>query len=832
MRSREQALSAPATQMLHNAFMARILPAGTVTFLFTDIEGSTRLLASLGIDAYAEALVEHRRTLRDVFTRHGGVEFGTEGDSFCVAFATAPSAVETAAEVTQALVNGPMRVRIGIHTGTPHIADDDYVGEDVHLVARIAAAGHGGQVLLSKAARELVSVEALPLGEHHLKGFSAPVAIFQLGSEPYPPLRTISTTNLPHPASSFVGREKEVSEVVALIGDGSRLLTLTGPGGTGKTRLAIEAAARLVADFPDGVHWVSLATLKDPALVTESIAQTLGAKNGLAGHIGDRKLLVVVDNLEQVVSAAPKLAAIVEACPNLQMLITSRELLRIRGETEYPVLPLDRSEAVALFYARAGIEADDTVDRLCQALENLPLAVELAAARSSVLTPSQTLERLSRRLDLLKGGRDADPRQQTLRATLEWSYELLTAEERDLFARLAVFRGGCTLEVAEQVVDADLDVLQSLIDKSLVRRTGERFWMLETIREFAAEQLEVSGKSDDYRIRHAECFLAMAEEAYPHLTGDPKEWTDRLQAEHDNLRAAIDRLQSSGRTRLALQLAGALWKYWYIRGHHSEGRERLKSVLAADTEPTQVRGRALNGATSLESEGGDPTLARALAAEALDLHQHLGDEWGIANSFFLLGIQAEEDGDWTTARDLLEDSLARFEQLGDEHYVLLLNSHLAWAYGELGDNDRYRSLIAETLARARATHNRRMEVDTLTTLSAFARDDKCFGDAYSLLTEALAIRRDLGERLGITDILGRMAEVRAFEGHGGTAAVLLAAAEAVRQQTGGDRRWMRERAERTVTAIRSQLDETAFDDAWEKGRRLSMDDAIDLAYKS
>lgn len=811
--------------------MTRDLPSGTVTFLFTDIEGSTRLLSELGVEAYAAALIEHRQTLREVFTRHGGVEFGTEGDSFCLAFTTAPAAVEAAAEVTQALVNGPMRVRIGIHTGTPHIADDDYVGEVVHLAARIAAAGHGGQVLLSKAARELVAAEALPLGEHRLKDFSAPVALFQLGSDPFPPLRTISTTNLPHPASSFVGREREVSEVATLLADGTRLLTLTGPGGTGKTRLAIEAAGRLAADFPDGVHWVSLATLKDPSLVTESIAHTLGAKNGLAGHIGDRKLLVLVDNLEQVISAAPKLAAVVEACPNLQMLITSRELLRIRGETEYRVLPLDRSEAVALFCTRAGIEADDSVDRLCQALESLPLAVELAAARSSVLTPVQMLERLAQRLDLLKGGRDADPRQQTLRATLEWSYDLLTPEERELFARLAVFRGGFRIEVAEQVVEADLDLLQSLVDKSLVRRTGERFWMLETIREFAAEQLEASGMSEDYRMRHAEHFLAMAEEAYPHLTGDPKVWFDRLQAEHDNLRAALDRLQSSGRTRLALQLAGALWKYWYIRGHYPEGRERLRSVLAADTEPTRERGRALNGATGLESEGGDPALARVFAAEAIDLHQRLGDEWGIANSLFLLGVQAEEEKDLKSARDLFEDGLARFEQLDDEHYVLLLNSHLAWVYGELGDRDRERSLTAETLARARATHNRRREVDALKGLSTFARDDSRFADAYSLLTEALSIERDLGERLEIADTLGRMAAVRAFEGRGSTAAVLLAAAEALRQQTGGDRRSMRERAEETLTVIRSQLDEATFVDTWEKGRMLSMDEAIDFAYR-
>ena len=809
--------------------MARDLPSGTVTFLFTDIEGSTRLLTALGVEEYAAALVAHRRTLREVFRRHGGVEFGTEGDSFCVAFTTATAAVSAAQQVTRELADGPVRVRIGLHTGTPHIADNDYVGEDVHLAARIAAAGHGGQVLLSGTTRELVSVEALPLGEHRLKDFPTPLSIFQLGSRSFPPLRTISTSKLPHPASTFVGREREVSEIANLVRDGTRLITLTGPGGTGKTRLAIEAATRLVPVFTDGVHWASLATLKDPALVMESIAHSVGAKNGLVGHIGDRKLLIVVDNLEHVVAAAPELGGVVEACPNLQMLVTSRELLRIRGETEYPVLPLDRTDAVALFCARAGVEPDETVDRLCQALDSLPLAMELAAARSSLLTPSQILERLGRRLDLLRGGRDADPRQRTLRATLEWSFDLLTPEEAELFARLAVFRGGFTLELAEEVVDADLGVLQSLLDKSLVRRSGERFWMLETIREFAGEQLEASGRAEDDRMRHAEHFLAMAEEAYPHLTGDPKEWTGRLQAEHDNLRAALDRFQSAGRTRLALQLAGALWKYWYIRGHFTEGRDRLRSVLAADTAPTWERGRALNGATGLESEGGDSAVAHLFAAEALDLHQRLGDEWGIANSLFLLGGMAESDKDWTTAHDLLEDSLDRFEQLGDDHYVLLVNSHLAWVYGELGDHERERSITTETLARARATHDRRMEVDSLRGLSTFARDDGRLTEAYSLLTEGLRISRDLGERFEIADILGRMALVRALEGRSDAATVLLAAAEALRQQTGADREWMRERTQRTLTTIRSRLDETAFEAAWSEGQALDMDEAIDLA---
>jgi len=302
-----------------------------------------------------------------------------------------------------------------------------------------------------------------------------------------------------------------------LLQQGSRLLTPTAPGGSGKTRLPPDAAATLVPEFKAGVFWVGLATVRDPTLVTDEIAQTLGAKDGLREHIGERELLLLLDNLEQVVDAAPGLASLVETCLNLKLLVTSRELLRVRGEIEYAVLPLGDPEAVALFSARAGTDGDETVHELCRALDNLPLAVELAAARARVLTPSQILERLGQRLDLLKGGRDADPRQQTLRATIEWSYGLLTPEEQRLFARLAVFAGGFTLDVAEHVTDADVDLLQSLVEKSLVRRTEERFWMLETIREYAVERLDDSGEAQKLRRRHAEHFVALAEEAEPHL---------------------------------------------------------------------------------------------------------------------------------------------------------------------------------------------------------------------------------------------------------------------------------------------------------------------------
>jgi predicted ATPase len=365
--------------------------------------------------------------------------------------------------------------------------------------------------VLSAATRALVDGDLTELGEHRLKDFSEPIPLFQLGSDRFPPLKTVSNTNLPRPASSFVGRQRERDELVALLRNGTRLLTLSGPGGSGKTRLAIEAASELVPAFKAGVFWVGLAPLRDPALVSETIAQTLGADDSLPEHIAERELLLLLDNFERVVAAAPELGRLLESCPNLKLLVTSRERLRIGGEVDYPVPPLAAPEAVELFCARSQLERDDVIEELCRRLDALPLAIELAAARTGVLSPAQILERLSQRLDLLKGGRDAEARQRTLRATIEWSHELLDDRERALFTRLAVFRGGCTLDAAEQVADAELDTLQSLIDKSLLRRANERFWMLETIREYARERLAESGVEPGLRRRHADYFLHFAQ---------------------------------------------------------------------------------------------------------------------------------------------------------------------------------------------------------------------------------------------------------------------------------------------------------------------------------
>lgn len=792
------------------------LPRGTVTFLFTDIEGSTQLLHELGPEEYASALAEHRHVVRDAFAAQGGVEVDTQGDAFFYVFSDAGTAVAAAAAASKALTTGPIRVRMGLHTGTPHVTDEGYVGEVVHLGARIAAAGHGGQVLLSATTRTYLADGVTDLGEHRLKDFGEPVGIFQLGEERFPPLRTISNTNLPRPASSFVGRERERVEVAELV-CANRLVTLSGPGGSGKTRLSIEAASGLVGEFKAGVFWIGLAPLRDSALVAETISQTLGAKDGLAGHIGERELLLVLDNLEQVIDAAPELAGLVEACPNLHLLVTSREVLRVRGEVEFAVEPLGEPDAVTLFCERSGLEPDETIAEVCRRLDNLPLAVELAAARISVLTPAQILERLAQRLDLLKGGRDADLRQQTLRATIEWSHDLLDDEEKQLFARLAVFVGGCTLEAAEAVTDADLDTLQSLVDKSLVRHTGDRFWMLETIREYAVEQLD----EPEVSRRFADHYAALAEEAFPNLKGVPGEWLDLLEAEHDNLRAALDRLESAGDTQAALRLAGALYRFWYNRGHLVEGAERIAHLLAVDDAPTADRARALHGAAVLAETGDDAAACRSWAGEALALCRELADDWGVAYSIYLLAMAATEEEDWHSALPLFEDSRERFRASGDAHYALLAADGVAWMAEELGEQERSRRTHEETLAEARDLGNLTVTVLQLDQLARFAEQDGRFDEALAMLTEALELKLAAGLPGMIVESLVRFADAFAARGDESTAALLAGAAESARREIGGGPAWV----VKGIEVLEARLDPAAV----EQGRRLTMDEAVELA---
>jgi len=820
--------------------MRRDLPAGTVTFLFTDIEGSTKLLHELGAEAYAKALAEHRRILREAFTRHGGVEVDTQGDAFFVAFPTAPGALAAAADAQRALADGPIHVRMGFHTGTPNVAEEGYVGPDVHRAERIAAVGHGGQVLVSAATAALVGTQGLrDLGEHRLKDLSAPERIYQLGEADFPPLTSLRGTNLPVPSTPFLGRERELGEIVDLVSlSGVRAVTLTGPGGTGKTRLAAQAAGELRRLFPDGVWWVPLTSLRDPALVLPTAGQAVGANDGLAEHIADRSTLLVFDNFEHVVDAATDVAALLTACPRLAVLVTSREPLHISGEREYPVPPLAPDEAVEFFTSRAraarpDFEPDEHVTAICRRLDDLPLALELAAARIRVLGSRQILERLDRRLPLLTGGaRDVPERQRTLRATIEWSHELLDPEEQRLFARLAVFRGGCTLEAAEDLADTDLDTLESLVDKSLLRHTDDRFRMLETMREYASEQLEASGEAEELERRHAEHFLALAEEAEPHLRGSPKEWLDRLEAEHDNLRAALDRLQESGETQLTLRLAGALSKFWNMRSHRFECRRRLEGALAADERPTAARAKALIGAAGVATDLGDHATAKLRAEEAIAIHETLGDGRGTAESRFMLGYAAVEEGDFERAQPILEQSVRDFRDLGDAHYTLVGSFNLAWAYSELGDLERARAIEEESLSLARAASNERMEAMFLGSLESSARREGRFEDALAMLGDALRIYRNQGDRFHTAATLCGIARVFAATERERTAAQLVARAEVLQEELGTSPLWLEKGKDETLAAIRTQLDEAAFAETWEQGRALTMDQAVALALDS
>ena len=814
------------------------LPSGTVTFLFTDIEGSTKLLHEVGPEAYAAALAEHRRIIRQAFGAHGGVEVDTQGDAFFVAFPTAAGALAAAIAARDKLSHGPIKVRAALHTGTPHLAEEGYVGVDVHRAARIGSAGHGGQILVSATTVAAVGAAGLrELGEHRLKDFDAPTPIYQVGDERFPPLKTISNTNLPRPASSFVGREAEVAAVAELLQDGARLVTLTGPGGTGKTRLAIEAAAMLIPAFKAGVFWVDLAPLRDPLLVTESIGQVIGAKEGLVEHVGEREMLLLLDNLEQVVAAAPELATLVETCPQLRLLVTSRERLRVRGEVEYPVAPLADPEAVALFCSRAGVEADDTVRQLCRALDNLPLAIELAAARVSVLTPAQILERLSQRLDLLKGGRDADPRQQTLRATIEWSHALLNLDEQRLFARLAVFAGGCTLAGAEAVVEAELDTLQSLVDKSLLRHSEDRFWMLETIREFATERLQDSGEADDLRQRHADFFLALAEEAAPHVEREwamgIREWIDRLQRDHDNLRTALDSFEEVGPPESWLRLAAALADFWSARGHGVDGFDRLIRALEANPGPSIARARALLGAANLAALNGEDDRSRSWSEEALELHRGLGDAKGVAQSLSNLGSDAVQDGDWELAASLLGESLTRFRELGYQYWVPWITRTLAWSAAQSGDLPRARELYEQGVTAAREIGSRAAEAALLGSLGWVAMLEGHPRDALPLYVQSLTLKREIDDLEEIVIGLTGSSRALALTGDGITAARVLSSAATIREELGTiGESWVARDREDAMQAIHARLDEAAFSQAWEEGARLSPDEAIGLALES
>jgi predicted ATPase/class 3 adenylate cyclase len=731
------------------------LPHGTVTFLFTDIEGSTRLLQERG-DAYPEMLAGHHHVLRGEFARHGGVEVSTQGDAFFVAFAKASDALAAAAAARDVLGDGPIRVRMGLHTGEPTVTGEDYVGIDVHRAARIAAAGHGGQILLSQATRDLVRADRLrDLGVHRLKDLAAPERLYQLGEDEFPPLTTVDQTNLPVQPTPFVGRERELAEVLALL-DSHRIVTLTGPGGSGKTRLALQAAAESVEWYGDGVWFISLAAVRDPRLIEPTIARVIGGPDDLHGFLTGKRTLLVLDNLEQLLPGAAEIVVRLDA----RVLATSRSRLNLAAEQEFPVPTLPVDDGGVLFTQRArqlqpGFEPDAAVREIAERLDGLPLALELAAGRVKVLTSGQILERLGRGLDLLtSGAHDAPERQRTLRGTVEWSYQLLTVDEQRLFAQLAVFAGSFPLEAAEAVCSADLDVLQSLVDQSLLRHGEDgRFFMLATIKEFALENLRDLPDSSSLRRRHDDYFLGVAEEldARERRSGMRElsaESLFRFERELPSFRVALAGLVEDGRSEGELRLGAALWRFWLNRAQYHDAAEWLEHAVVDDpTVPLDVRAAALGAAGGIAFYVHDAVdRADTFWRQGLELHRAQDDPYELGVAFGRLASVAWRRGDLDGAIAYHEQAMPLFEQAGAEGSRLNELQWLGEAYRDRGDFEDGERILEETAARARELGFDQQLTATLHSLGDLSLDRSEPDAALRRFAEALAYAVATGNR--------------------------------------------------------------------------------------
>jgi predicted ATPase len=794
------------------------------------MEGSTSLLRELG-DAYTGALADHRGVFRAAFAEHGGVEVDTQGDAFFAAFARASDAVAAAEEIQRELASGPIRVRIGVHTGEPQITAEGYVGLDVHRGARVCAAGHGGQVLLTQPTRDLVDVQASDLGEHRLKDLLEPQRLFQLGTDDFPPLKTLDWTNLPVQATPLVGREQELADATALLKD-HRLLTLVGPPGTGKTRLALQLAAEVADEF-EHVWWVALDQIHDAQLVESTIAQTIGARDDLAGYLRNRRALLLLDNVEQVLDCAPRLAELAAVSSNLKLVATSREPLRLTLEQQYPVPPLPEDDAMALFDERARAVRPDfasngAVAEICRRLDGLPLAIELAAARVKILPPDALLARLQQRLPLLAGGaRDTPERQQTLRTAIAWSYDLLEEQEQQKLARLSVFAGGCTLEAAEGVCECDLETLASLVDKSLVRERDGRFSMLETIREFARERLtELEPHGASLR-RHAEYFLEQApvhgDRQVDDLTIEEFEW---FVSEHDNLRAALDWWHEQEAAEPELRLAIACSEFWDRGGFWSEGRQRVEAALErADEAPPDTRARAERRLSYVVARQGDYVRAKQLAESAISHFEKSGTDPGeLRHAYVNLAISEQKLGNSARSREIYEAARADADERS-----------LAMILGNLGnmDLDEHNYAGARSNIEAAAAIHRRLGppsalANDILDLGFIALADAGIDESLPFVRESLAICR--AERVG--DLLAWAVEAVAAVTAPDDAVRLLAATTKPREELGMGSDFYpiaEEIRERTLDVARAKLSEAAFAAAWAEGEALSLEQAAELA---
>jgi predicted ATPase len=814
----------------------RDLPTGTVTLLFTDIEGSTRLLDELG-SRYADVFAEHQRALRAAFQGRGGFEVSTHGDALFYVFERATDAVAAAVEGQQALARGQVRVRMGIHTGEPTAADGDYLGLDVNRAARIMSAAHGGQVLVSQATRELLdsSFELRDLGEHQLKDLSAPIRLFQLGTATFPPLRSLSQARIPVALEPIVGRARELGAVVELLArDGARLVTLTGPGGIGKTRLALAASAELVESFRDGATFVELASIRQPELVLPAIAEALGVQEDVVAHLSDREQMLLLDNLEQVVGAAPDVARLLAHCPGVRVLATSREPLRVAGERELPLHTLGEAPAVELFRQRAlAIRPDfdapyDEIAELCGRLDSLPLAIELAAARVKVLSLRELLDRLDQRLSVLAGGRrDLPERQRALRTTIQWSYDLCTEEERALFRRLAVFAGGATLAAVEAVCGGDLDLVESLVDKSLVRHDGERFTMLETIREYAAERLAECGEADELRRRHVMYFLAVAERVEAEqLDAGPTGWRERLRPEWDNFRAAWAWSLETGESELGLRLAGAVSFAWLDRNLLAEGNRLFEALLpAAPDVDERVRARALFAWGMIASVQSDWTRTKQLGEEALEIFLRRGDALGTAWTLTNLAAVPLELGRPEEARAMLDEAQELFRSAGSEGGQRRLGHLYAQLAAETGDSDLARMQLRESAVRSLAAGEDFSASTTLHSLGDVELTDGAIDAAAAAYAEALRVAWNTGAQRVVCYALAGLATVAAERGRLEDAALLWGFVERYEERLTFTLR-RRSRYAETLDAATA-----AHPERWQAGRDLEVGAAVEYALR-
>jgi len=867
------------------------LPTGIVTFLFTDIEGSTRLLQRLG-EGYRSLQDDHFALMRKAIASGDGVEIRTQGDSFFVVFRSPSKAVRAVVSVQRALAahlwghGEPLRVRMGLHTGEGILGGDDYLGIDVNRAARIAAAAHGGQVLLSEATRTLVQgdlpdgVELVFVGEHRLKDLERPellnqIAIAGLQTE-FPPIRSLEPpTNLPGELTSFIGRDRELHAIEALF-DRARLITLTGPGGSGKTRLGLRVAASMLDRFPDGVHFVELAPVTDPALVPSLIASSIGIREEgprpmeqtLQAELRGRAAMLVLDNFEQVIEAAPVITSLLEAAPRLRVLVTSRGPLKLQGEQEFPVPPLDLPdptrlpapedlaayEAVALFVDRAmavdpGFRVTEhnarAIVEICTRLDGLPLAIELAASRLRLLSPELMLERLDRSLPLLAGGsRDLPARQRTLRNTIAWSHDLLSDAVASLFRRLGVFAGGFTVEAARSVCDPQEDLgvdtlegLEALLDNALIRRRdgnrGEvRFDMLQTIREFGLERLGEDVVAKSIARRHAEYFLAVAEKAEPELrAGDSERYLDLLELEHDNLGAALAWAIAHEEGAVGLRLIAALWRFWHLHGHLTAGRRWADIIVGMPSAAgrTATRARGLWAAAGLAYWQTDPPAVRTATEEALAIARELGDPEILAEATYHAAFWYPFEGDLSTTSAVLREAQERFEQVGNRRGIadcLFAMSVMDRLSGDLPS------------ARAKAEEGLRIHRElgdmfgTTGSLFALGRTAEEMGDlatARSLILESLELSNRMGDRTSIAIALDLLAGHENARGAHLAAMRLAGASAALKDAVGGEAppAMIRLPDPREVAGRYLGTDELRA--AWEEGGAMSLDQVIRYA---